>query len=46
MYDIAQLNEMLVPELMDIAEQMDIPDPKRGDKQNLIDQILNKTNWC
>lgn len=42
MYDLAQLNEMLVPELLDIAEQLDITDPKRADKQNLIDQILNK----
>ena len=42
MYDIAQLNDMLVPELMDIAEQLHITDPQSTNKQNLIDQILNE----
>ena len=42
MYDIAQLNDMLVPELMDIAEQLHITDAQSTNKQNLIDQILNK----
>jgi len=28
MYDILQLNDMLVPELLDIAEQLNIADAK------------------
>jgi hypothetical protein len=28
MYDILQLNDMLVPELLDIAEQLKIPNAK------------------
>ena len=42
MYDISQLNDMLVPELLDIAEQLHIPNAKRSDKQELIYQILDK----
>ena len=42
MYDIAQLNDLLVPELLDIAEQLKISPLQATDKQNLIDQILNK----
>ncbi len=41
MYDISQLNDMLVPELQDIAEHLSIPNFKKIDKQNLIDKILN-----
>ncbi|HMR82276.1 MAG TPA: transcription termination factor Rho [Niabella sp.] len=41
MYDILQLNEMLVPELLDIAEQLNIPDAKKLDKQTLVYQILD-----
>ncbi len=41
MYDILQLNDMLVPELLDIAEKLDIPNPKKLDKQNLIYKILD-----
>jgi transcription termination factor Rho len=41
MYDILQLNDMLVPELLDIAEQLNIPDAKKLDKQSLIYQILD-----
>ncbi len=41
MYDILQLNDMLVPELLDIAEQLNIPDAKKLDKQTLIYQILD-----
>jgi len=41
MYDISQLNDMLVPELQDIAIQQNIPLPKKTDKQELISQILN-----
>ena len=42
MYDIAQLNEMLVPELLDITEQLKIPNAKKMDKQELIYKILDK----
>jgi transcription termination factor Rho len=42
MYDIAQLNEMLVPELLDIAEQQNIINPHSLGKQELINQILDK----
>jgi len=41
MYDILQLNDMLVPELLDIAEQLKIPNPKKLDKQALIYKILD-----
>jgi len=41
MYDILQLNEMLVPELLDIADQLNIPDAKKLDKQTLVYQILD-----
>ncbi len=43
-YDIAQLNEMLVPELLDIAESMGVPDAKKIGKQDLVSQILDKQN--
>src|SRR5687767_9126222 len=42
MYDILQLNDMLVPELVDIAEQLKIPNSKKLDKQELIYTILDK----
>ncbi len=42
MYDILQLNDMLVPELLDIAEQQDITNAKELDKQELIYKILDK----
>ncbi|HEY4147323.1 MAG TPA: transcription termination factor Rho [Chitinophagaceae bacterium] len=42
MYDILQLNDMLVPELLDIAEQLKIPNAKKLDKQAIIYQILDK----
>jgi len=42
MYDILQLNDMLVPELLDIAEQLGIENPKKLDKQGLIYKILDK----
>lgn len=41
MYDILQLNDMLVPELLDIAEQLNIDNPKKLDKQSLIYKILD-----
>ena len=42
MYDILQLNDMLVPELLDIAEQQNITDAKNLQKQELIYKILDK----
>jgi len=41
MYDILQLNDMLVPELLDIAEQLKIPNAKKMEKQELIYKILD-----
>lgn len=41
MYDILQLNEMLVPELHDIADQLQIPNSTKLNKQDLIYQILD-----
>jgi len=41
MYDILQLNDMLVPELLDIAEQLKIPNAKRLGKQDLVYKILD-----
>ena len=40
MYDISQLNDLLVPELQDIAEQFDISNAKKLTKQDLIEKIL------
>jgi transcription termination factor Rho len=42
MYDILQLNDMLVPELLDIAEDLKIENAKKLDKQELIYKILDK----
>ena len=42
MYDILQLNDMLVPELLDIAEQLKIAGAKKLEKQDLIYKILDK----
>jgi transcription termination factor Rho len=42
MYDILQLNDMLVPELLDIADQLKIPNSKKLDKQDLIYKILDR----
>ena len=44
MYDISQLNELLVPELHDIAEQINIPNSKKMHKQDLISAIIVKQN--
>ncbi|MBK5270061.1 MAG: transcription termination factor Rho [Bacteroidia bacterium] len=41
MYDILQLNDMLVPELLDIAEQLKIPNAKKLGKQDLVYKILD-----
>ena len=40
-FDILQLNDMIVPELLDIAKKLKVIDPKSNDKQNLIYQILD-----
>ncbi len=42
MYDILQLNDLLVPELLDIAEQLDVPNAKKLNKQDLVFKILDK----
>jgi transcription termination factor Rho len=41
-YDILQLNDMLVPELVDVAENMKINNPGSLDKQTLIYKILDQ----
>lgn len=41
MYDILQLNDMLVPELLDIAEQLHIANAKKLNKQDLVYKILD-----
>jgi len=41
MYDILQLNDMLVPELQDIAEQLAIPNYKKLEKQDLVHKIMD-----
>ena len=41
MYDILQLNDMLVPELLDIAEELKIPNSKKLSKQELVYKILD-----
>ncbi len=41
MYDILQLNDMLLPELLDVAEQLNISNAKKLDKQELIYKILD-----
>ena len=42
MYNISQLNDLLVPELQDIAHEQNIPNHQKLDKQELISQILDK----
>ena len=42
MYNISQLNELLVPELLDIAEQLGIPNHRKMNKQDLVDAIMDK----
>ncbi len=41
MYDILQLNDMLLPELLDVAEQLNIANAKKLDKQEMIYKILD-----
>ena len=42
MYDILQLNDMLVPELREIADQLGLKGFKRLNKQELIYKILDE----
>ncbi len=42
MYDILQLNDMLVPELRDVAEQLGLKGHKKLNKQELIYKILDE----
>ena len=41
-YDILQLNDMIVPELLDIADSLGIADAKKIGKQDLVYRILDK----
>src|SRR5690606_20305969 len=41
MYDILQLNDMLVPELKELAEKLGLQKYKRLNKQDLIYKILD-----
>jgi transcription termination factor Rho len=41
MYDILQLNDMLVAELVEVADKLNIKDAKKLDKQGLIYKILD-----
>ena len=45
MYNISQLNDLLVPELLDIAEQYSIPNTKKMNKQDLVENILEKQSF-
>lgn len=42
MYDISQLNDMLLPELLDVADGLHIENANKLDKQELIFKILDK----
>ncbi len=42
MYDISQLNDLLVTELVDIAEELKIPNYKKLNKTDLVKSILDK----
>src|SRR5919107_680844 len=42
MYDILQLNDMLLPELLDVADGLHIENAKKLDKQELIYKILDQ----
>ncbi|HVF97743.1 MAG TPA: Rho termination factor N-terminal domain-containing protein, partial [Flavisolibacter sp.] len=42
MYDISQLNDMLLPELQDIADELKIEDSKKLNKQDLVYKILDR----
>ncbi len=42
MYNISQLNDLVVPELLDIADQLGIPGTRKMNKHDLIDHIITK----
>ncbi len=42
MYDISQLNDLLVPELLDIAEELKISNAKKLNKTDLVQKIMDK----
>ena len=42
MYDILQLNDMLLPELSDLADKLEIKDADKKNKEDLIYKILDK----
>jgi transcription termination factor Rho len=42
MYDISQLNEMLLAEIKEVAEKMNIPGFRRMNKQDLVYRILDE----
>ena len=44
MYNLSQLNELLIPELADIADQLHIPNTKKTSREELISLILEKQN--
>ena len=44
MYDVSQLNELLIPELQDIADQLSISNFKKLSREVLINTILEKQN--
>ncbi len=41
-YDISQLNDMLIPELIDVADELKIQNSRSLDKQTLVSTILNQ----
>lgn len=42
MYDISQLNELLVTELVDIAEELNVANSKKMNKTDLVKNIMEK----
>jgi len=44
MYNLSQLNDLLIPELADIADQLNIPNTKKTSREELISLILEKQN--
>ena len=42
MYDISQLNELLVTELVDIADELNVSNSKKMNKSDLVKNIMDK----
>ncbi len=42
MYNISQLNELLVPELVDIATELNVVNPKKLSRKDLISKIIEQ----